>query len=418
VPGGSTNFPLYRARAELAEQGKLDFVFIADSLFITERSSPHYLNRFEPLTLLSALAAVTSHIGLVATITASYTEPFNLARQVASLDHLSGGRAAWNVVTSWLDGTASNFGKTEHLAHDERYVRAEEFLQVVRGLWDSWEDDALVHDKASGVFFDPQKLHPLDHSGKYFQVKGPLNIARSRQGQPVIFQAGSSEAGRNFAAKNADAIFVGLENLEEAQAYYRDVKARVTGFGRDASTVSILPGASTVVGSTEAEAEKLFKERQNLVSIEAALRMLGRSFNDYDFAQHDLDGPFPDSLANVGLNSSQGAVLKVTQAARAEHLSLRDVALRFATPRTGFVGTPERIADKFQQWLETGGSDGFVISESLPGQFRRFVENVVPILQERGLFREEYAGPTLRDHLGLSRPENSYTAARRKRSVA
>ena len=412
VPGGSTNFPLYRARAELAEQGKLDFVFIA------ERSSPHYLNRFEPLTLLSALAAVTSHIGLVATITASYTEPFNLARQVASLDHISGGRAAWNVVTSWLDGTAANFSKTEHLAHDERYVRAEEFLQVVRGLWDSWEDDALVHDKASGVFFDPQKLHTLDHVGKYFQVKGPLNIARSQQGQPVIFQAGSSEAGRNFAAKNADAIFVGLENLEEAQAYYRDVKARITGFGRDPSTVSILPGASTVVGSTEAEAERLFKERQNLVSIEAALRMLGRSFNDYDFTQHDLDAPFPDSLGKAGLNSSQGAVLKVTQAARAERLSLREVALRFATPRTGFVGTPEQVADKFQEWLETGGSDGFVIGESLPGQFRRFVENVVPVLQKRGLFREEYAGQTLRSNLGLAKPENVHTALRLQRSVA
>ena len=418
VPGGSTHFPLYRERAQLAEQGKLDFVFIADSLFITERSSPHYLNRFEPLTLLSALAAVTSHIGLVATITASYTEPFNLARQVASLDHISGGRAAWNVVTSWLDGTASNFSKTEHLAHDERYVRAEEFLQVVRGLWDSWEDDALVHDKASGVFFDPKKLHALDHVGKYFQVKGPLNIARSRQGQPVIFQAGSSEAGRNFAAKNADAVFVNLESVEEGRTYYRDVKARVARFGRDTGTVSILPGASTVVGSTEVEAERLLKERQDLVSVEAALRMLGRSFNDYDFTQHDLDGPFPHSLEQAGLNSSQGAVLKVTQAARAEHLSLREVALRFATPRTGFVGTPEQVADKFQEWLETGGADGFVLNQSLPGQFRTFVEQVIPILQKRGLFREDYAGSTLRRHLGLATPENSYTAARRERSVA
>ena len=420
VPGGSTNFPLYRARAELAERGKLDFIFIADSLFITERSSPHYLNRFEPLTILSALAAVTSHIGLVATITASYTEPFNLARQVSSLDHISGGRAAWNVVTSWLDGTAANFSKTEHIPHDERYVRAEEFLRVVRGLWDSWEDDALVHDKASGVFFDPEKLHTLDHAGKYFQVKGPLNIARSPQGQPVIFQAGSSESGRNFAAKNADAIFVGLENLEEAQGYYRDIKARVASFGRDPSTGSILPGASPVIGSTEEEAERLFKERQSLGSVEAALRMLGRSFNDYDFTQHDLDAPFPilEPLEKAGLNSSQGAVLKVTQAARAERLTLREVALRFATPRSSFVGTPEQIADKFQEWLETGGSDGFVIGESLPGQFRRLVETVIPILRQRGLFREEYSGTTLRSNLGLAKPENRHTAARRERSVA
>ena len=206
-PGASTDLKYYQAHAKLAEQGKFDFLFIADSLFITEKSSPHYLNRFEPVTLLSALAAVTSHVGLVATVTASYAEPFNVARQFASLDHLSGGRAGWNVVTSWLDGTAANFSKTEHLGHDDRYRRAEEFVQVVRGLWDSWEDDALVHDKAAGVFFDPAKLHTLNHQGEFFKVQGPLNIARSAQGQPVIFQAGSSDSGRNFAARNADAIF-------------------------------------------------------------------------------------------------------------------------------------------------------------------------------------------------------------------
>jgi FMN-dependent oxidoreductase (nitrilotriacetate monooxygenase family) len=408
VPSASTSFQYYKQRAQLAEQGKLDFIFIADSLFITDKSSPHYLNRFEPLTLLSALAAATSQIGLVATVTASYTEPFNLARQFASLDHISQGRAGWNVVTSWLDGTAANFSKTEHLEHGERYRRADEFIHVVRGLWDSWEDDAFVYDKASGVFFDPAKLHALEHAGEFFQVRGPLNIARSAQGQPVIFQAGTSDDGRNFAARHADAIFVGHDGIEEARDYYRDVKSRAASFGRNPDALFVLPAVAPVVGSTEAEAEALWIERTNLVSIEAALRMLGRGFNDYDFTQHELDAPFP-ALGRDGLNSSQGAVIKITRAAREEGLTLREVALRFATPRGNFVGTPEQLADKFEHWLETAGSDGFVIGESLPGQFQRLVETVLPILRARGSFREEYEGSTFRDNLGLDVPENRYT---------
>jgi FMN-dependent oxidoreductase (nitrilotriacetate monooxygenase family) len=411
VPGASTSFPYYKQRALLAERGKLDFVFIADSLFITETSSPHYLNRFEPLTLLSALAAATSHIGLVATVTASYTEPFNLARQLASLDHISGGRAGWNVVTSWLEGTASNFSKAEHLEHATRYRRAEEHIEVVRGLWDSWEDDALIHDKASGVFFDRTKLHTLGHEGEFFRVKGPLNIARSPQGQPVIFQAGTSEDGRNFAARHADAIFVGHDSVDDAREYYRDVKARAGGFGRDPETLYVLPAVAPVIGSSEAEADALWSERANLVSIEAALRMLGRSFNDYDFTRHELDGPFPQLSQDV-LNSSQGAVLRITRAASEERLTLRQVALRFASPRGNFVGTPEQIADKFEAWLNSSASDGFVISEALPGQFQRLVEAVVPILQQRGSFREEYEGSTFRESLGLAKPINRYTRAR------
>jgi FMN-dependent oxidoreductase (nitrilotriacetate monooxygenase family) len=416
-PGASTSFSYYRRRAELAERAKLDFVFIADSLFITETSSPHYLNRFEPLTILSALAAVTSHIGLVATVTASYAEPFNVARQFASLDHISGGRAAWNIVTSWLDGTAANFSQTEHLGHDDRYRRAAEFVEVVRGLWDSWEDDALVHDKASGRFFRPDGLHRLDHEGEFFNVRGPLNIARSPQGQPVLFQAGSSEAGRSFAARHADAIFVGQDDLGEAQVYYQDLKARAVAFGRDPDTLFILPAAAPVVGSTEAEAEALWRERANLVSIEAALRMLGRSFNDHDFTQYELDAPFPN-IGPQALNSSQGSVLKISRVAADEHLSLRDVALRFATPKGTFVGTPEQVADKLEHWLTVRASDGFVLSESLPGQFARFAETVIPILQRRGLFRQDYEGSTFRSSLGLEIPENRHTKARRHRSVA
>ncbi|WP_442579803.1 LLM class flavin-dependent oxidoreductase [Mesorhizobium sp. ASY16-5R] len=414
-PTASTNFEYYKRQAQLAEAAKFDFLFVADSVFITEKSSPHYLNRFEPLTILSALAGATSHIGLVATLTASYSEPFNVARQFASLDHISGGRAGWNVVTSWLEGSAANFSKDKHLAHDTRYRLAAEYLDVVQGLWDSWEDDALVHDKASGVFFDPAKLHPLNHKGEFFQVRGPLNIARSPQGQPVIFQAGASEDGKNFAASRADAIFVHHENLEEGKAYYRDTKQRVAGYGRDPDELFILPGIRPVIGSTEEEAERKYQDFANLTSIENALSMLGRPFNDYDFLRHDLDAPFPDVSAH-GANSNQSTSGKIVETARRENLTLRQTALRFATPKTEFVGTPEQVADAFQRWLEERGSDGFVVNVSLPRELEVFVEHVVPILQARGIYRTEYEAETFRGNLGIPVPPNRY--ARRDLSVA
>lgn len=410
-PTASTSFKFYKRQAQIAEAGKFDFLFVADSLFVTAKSSPHYLNRFEPLTILSSLAAVTEHIGLVGTLTASYSEPFNVARQFASLDHLSGGRAGWNVVTSWLEGSASNFSKTSHYAHDVRYRLAAEHLDVVQGLWDSWEDDALIHDKASGRFLDPEKLHALDHKGEFFQVKGPLNIARSPQGQAVIFQAGASDDGKNFAARRADCIFVGHDNLEEAKAYYKDVKARAVGFGRDPEKLLILPGIRPVVGDTPADAEAKYQELANLVSIDNALAMLGRPFNDYDFSKHDLDAPFPD-VSEHGANSQQSASLKILRAAREENLTLRQIALRFATPRSQFVGTPEQIADTFQRWLDERGADGFVTFESLPGQLEVFVEKVVPILQQRGIYRRDYSESTLRGNLGLDVPVNRYSVAK------
>ena len=416
-PGASTDFKYYSRAAQLAEQGKFDFLFIADSLSINTKSSPHYLNRFEPITILSALAAVTEHIGLVATLSVTYSEPFNVARQFASLDHISGGRAGWNVVTSWLEGSAENFGKAEHLAHDVRYKLAAEYLDVVQGLWDSWEDDALVHDKASGVFFDPDKLNTLGHKGEFMSVKGPLNIARSPQGQPVIFQAGASEDGRNLAAKRADAIFVGHGGVEDARTYYADVKARAAGFGRDPDDLFILPAAAPIIGSTEAEAEARWQERAELVSIESALAMLGRGFNDHDFTGYDLDAPFPDVFSR-GVNSSQSATLKIAKAVEQENLTLRQVALRFATPRGDLVGTPEQIADKFQLWLDSRASDGFVIGESLPGQFQLLVEQVVPLLQQRGIFREDYEGSTFRQSLGLEVPVNRFTGQKASRAVA
>jgi FMN-dependent oxidoreductase (nitrilotriacetate monooxygenase family) len=401
----STNFGFYKHQARLAEDAKFDFAFIADSLHIHERSSPHYLNRFEPLTLLSGLAATTEHIGLVATITVSYTEPFQVARQLASLDHISGGRAGWNVVTSWLSGTAANHSKAEHPPHAVRYRIAREHVEVVKGLWDSWEDDAFTRNKATGEFFDRGKLHTLNHQGEFFQVKGPLNIARSRQGQPLIFQAGTSEDGRNFAAQNADAIFTQLASLSEARAYYQDLKRRAEGFGRNPDELFILPGIRPIVGRDAEEAEQRYQQAAALVSIEDAIVALGRPFNDYDFTRHDLDAPFPD-LGDLGANSHKGTSDRIKASAREEQLTLREVALRFSKPDRAFVGTPEQLADALQQWFEGRAADGFIVNSVLPDGLEYFTRYVVPILQQRGLARSEYTGSTLRDNFGLAVPVN------------
>jgi len=413
----SVNFGYYKQQAQLAEAGKFDFAFIADSLHIHAKSSPHYLNRFEPLTILSALAAVTEHIGLVATITVSYTEPFQVARQLASLDHISGGRAGWNVVTSWLSGTADNFGKAEHPPHAERYRIAKEHVQVVQGLWDSWEDDAFTRDKQSGEFFDPDKLHALNHQGEFFKVKGPLNIARSRQGQPLIFQAGTSEDGRNFAARQADAIFVSPEGFSDARAYYLDLKQRAKGFGRNPDELFILPGIRPIVGVDAEDAERRYQQAVDLVSIEDAIVALGRPFNDYDFSGHDLDAPFPD-LGDLGSQSHKGSSDQLKRIAREEGLTLRQVALRFSAPKRDFVGTAEEVANAVQDWFEHEAADGFIINSLLPDGLQRFTELVVPVLQQRGLLRREYEGQTLRDNFGLAVPDNRYTLRRTQEAVA
>ena len=403
----SVNFGYYKQQAKLAEAAKFDFVFIADSLHIHEKSSPHYLNRFEPLTILSALAATTENIGLVATVTVSYTEPFQVARQISSLDHISGGRAGWNVVTSWLSGTADNFSKAEHPPHAVRYRIAKEHVSVVKGLWDSWEDDAFARNKKTGEFFTPGKLHALDHKGEFFSVKGPLNIARSKQGHPLIFQAGTSNDGRNFAAEYSDAIFVHAESLEEAQAYYKDLKSRATGFGRNPLDLSILPGIRPIVGRDEAEVERRYQQAVELVSIEDAIVALGRPFNDHDFSQYPLDAPFPE-LGDLGSNSQKGGSDRIKQLAKDEGLTLREVALFFSRPRREFVGTAEQVADTIQTWFEHGAADGFIINSLLPDGLQYFAELVVPVLQTRGLFRSEYSGSTLREHFNLQVPENRY----------
>ncbi|MBW5449270.1 NtaA/DmoA family FMN-dependent monooxygenase [Cohnella sp. CFH 77786] len=403
----SVNFGFYKQQALTAEAGLFDLLFIADGLYITEKSIPHFLNRFEPVTILSALASVTSRIGLVGTLSTSYSEPFTVARQFASLDHISGGRAGWNVVTSPLEGSARNYGKTEHPSHDERYRIAEEFLEVARGLWDSWEDGAFIRDKESGVFFDPAKMHRLNHKGKYFSVEGPLNIARSKQGHPVIFQAGSSESGKNLAARSADAVFTGHETIEEAREFYRDVKGRAAALGRSPDEIAIFPGIGPIIGRTEEEAERKYEEIASLVSIDKALDFLGRFFDHHDFSQYPLDEPFPD-LGDLGSNSFRSGTDKIKRTAKEQGLTLRQVALRSATPRGEFVGTPERIADLIQRWHEEEAADGFIIHSALPSGLSDFVDLVVPILQQRGIYRTEYESDTLRGNLGLPIPENRY----------
>lgn len=405
----SVNFDFYKRQALKAEEGKFDLVFIADGLFINEKSLPHFLNRFEPVTILSALAGVTSKIGLVGTISTSYSEPFTISRQLASLDHISGGRAGWNVVTSPLEGTALNYSRDRHPSHPERYKIASEYLDVAKGLWDSWEEDAFVRDKESGVFFDTDKLHTLNHQGEYFSVQGPLNIGRTPQGQPVIFQAGSSEDGKNLAARSADAIFTGQETLADAQAFYQDVKTRVTGYGRDEEEVKILPGITPIIGRTEEEAEQKYQDIASLVTIDKALQYLGRFFDHHDFSQYPLDEPFPE-LNGIGSNSFRSGTDKIKKDAKERNLTLREVALQSATPRSNFIGTAEQVADRIQEWFEQKGADGFIIHSDLPSGLHDFVDQVVPILQARGIYREDYEHTTLRENLGVPIPQNRYAA--------
>tara|TARA_Y100000588_G_scaffold186849_1_gene200956 strand:- start:2927 stop:4246 length:1320 start_codon:yes stop_codon:yes gene_type:complete len=409
VADGAVNLAYYKDMTRRAEEAKLDFVFFGDGLYISEKSHPNFLVRFEPLTLLAALAMETSKIGLAATLSTTYSDPYTVARQFSSIDHLSDGRAGWNVVTSPLEGSAANYNKPEHPQHDLRYRIASEFLEIAKGLWDSWEDDAFIRDKESGVFIDPDKMHRLDHRGEFFNIQGPLNISRSKQGRPVIIQAGSSEAGRGFAANVADAIFTGQANLADASSFYKDVKQRAAKAGRDPDQVLVLPGCSPVVGSTSEEAEAKYQEIADLVVIEDALNYLGRYFNDMDFSPYDLDEPFPD-LGDFGRNGWESTTDRIKQVAKEEGLTLREMALRSTTPRNEFIGTPEQVADSMQAWFESGVADGFMLNPSvLPQGLNDFLEHVLPLLKERGLFREEYEADTLRGNLGLPKPENRYT---------
>ncbi|TNV22554.1 LLM class flavin-dependent oxidoreductase [Buttiauxella sp. B2] len=408
IPDASINFEFVKDTALKAEQGKLDFLFVADGLYINDKSIPHFLNRFEPLTVLSALASVTTHLGLVGTLSTSYSEPFTVARQFASLDHLSKGRAGWNVVTSPLEGSAKNFSREKHPEHALRYRIADEYLDVVKGLWDSWEEDAFIRDKESGQFFDPNKLNTLDHRGDFFQVAGPLNISRTPQGRPIIFQAGASDDGKKIAARHADAIFTHHEFIEEAQHFYRDVKSQLESHDRKADELLIFQGVSVIVGKDADDVENQYQTTAALVSINDALNYLGRYFEHHDFRQYPLDAPFPD-IGDLGQNSFRSTTDEIKRNARERKLTLRQVALEAASPRPRFAGTAQQVADGLQQWFESHAADGFIIQGGTPDTFPRFVDEVVPVLQARGLFRKEYPGTTLRESLGLANPINQFS---------
>jgi FMN-dependent oxidoreductase (nitrilotriacetate monooxygenase family) len=413
VADATINLDYFKTLTRRAEAAKFDFAFFGDGLYISEKSHPNFLNRFEPLTLLAALAMVTTHIGLAATLSTTYSDPYTVARQFASIDHLSNGRAGWNIVTSPLEGSALNYSKPAHPEHDLRYRMADEFLDVTKGLWDSWEDDAFIRNKATGVFFDAAKMHRLNHQGEFFSVQGPLNIARSKQGRPVLIQAGSSEAGKTFAARHADAIFTSQGSVAEAVQFYNDVKRRAVQYGRHPEEMVILPGCSPIVGQTPAEAEQKYQEIASLVDIGDALHYLGRYFNDLDFTQFDLDAPFPD-LGDFGRNGWESTTDRLKYLARQEHLTLRQLALRTTTPKSTFMGTPTHIADTMQAWLEAGAADGFMISGAvLPDGLVDFIDHVLPILQQRGLFRTKYEADTLRGNLGLPKPQNRYALTAR-----
>lgn len=407
----SVNIDWYIDTARKAEAAKFDLVFVVDSPYITPESAPHFLNRLEPLTLLSALAVSTSRIGLVGTLTTSYWEPYNVARQFASLDKISRGRAAWNVVTTGLEGAARNYGREDHLDHQERYERAAEFVAVVQGLWDSYEDDAFPADKQTGIFLDKSKQHALNHKGRFFSVAGPLALNRSPQGQPVIFQAGDSNAGRDLGAHIADATFTIADDFAAAQGYYADLKHRAAALGRDPDHILVFPGLTVTIADTQEEAEAQAAKEAGDLDLDKLLVQLGRPFNYHDFRQYDLDAPFPD-LSHVSLNGYKGNAERIIRTARAEDLTLRQAAYRFARWRSGFVGTPQVVADEIERWFVGRAADGFNLHVSSPGDFARFVDTVVPILQERGLFRRDYGSDTLRGHLGLPIPRNRYTAAR------
>jgi FMN-dependent oxidoreductase (nitrilotriacetate monooxygenase family) len=399
----SIDIDWYTHNAQLAEEAKFDLVIIVDSPFITPDTAPHFLNRLEPLTLLSAVAARTSQIGLVGTLTTSYWEPYNVARQFGSLDHISRGRAGWNVVTTGLEGAARNYGREEHFLHADRYARAQEFVSVVQGLWDSYEDDAFPRDKVTGVFLDKSKQHRLDHKGAHFSVAGPLALTRSRQGQPVIFQAGDSSEGRDLGAHIAEGVFASAMDFDSGQRYYTDLKGRAAALGRDPDQIVIMPGLFPILAETDEEAQAIARRQQEGLDLGKLLVQLGRAFNYHDFSQYDLDAPFPD-LTGVTLNSYKGHAERIIATAREQRLTLREAAYKLGQWNSPFVGSPVTVAAEIERWFVGRAADGFNLRVTRPADFALFRERVVPLLQERGLFRRDYTGATLREHLGLPVP--------------
>jgi FMN-dependent oxidoreductase (nitrilotriacetate monooxygenase family) len=391
--------------AQIAERGKLDAIFLADTPAVTDRIDYRPFQSMEPTIVLATVAASTSHIGLIATASTTYNEPYNIARRFATLDLASGGRAGWNAVTTADASASRNFGLPTVLEHKARYDRAKEFAEVVHALWDSWEDDAFVGDKASARFVDTSKVHPINHRSTHYTVAGPLTVPRSPQGRPVTVQAGGSNDGRDLAAAQADAVFTLAQTIEEGSAYARDLRARAAAYGRLGESIVILPGLATVIGSTEAEAKRQQDELWELVPIEYSLARLANTLQ-IDPALLELDKPMPDPLplpANANHTMFQGTV----SLARRGNLTVRQLlrALGGGVGHRIIVGTPESIADDIEAWFRAGAADGFnLMPDVLPTGLEVFVETVVPILQSRGLFRKEYSGSTLRDHFDLPRP--------------
>jgi FMN-dependent oxidoreductase (nitrilotriacetate monooxygenase family) len=411
VPDANFNFPSLRRFAQTLERGRFDAFFMADHLAVLNMpvealKRSHTVTSFEPFTLLSALAVLTERIGLVATASTTFDAPYHIARRFASLDHLSGGRAGWNIVTTSNPNAALNFGLEEHVDHDERYRRAREFYDVVTGLWDTFADDAFVRNVSDGIYFDPARMHVLDHKGKYLSVRGPLNIARPVQGWPVIVQAGASEAGRQLAAETAEVVFGASSTLAAGQRFYADVKARMEKFGRSRDSMKILPGALVIVGDTVTEAREKRARLDGLVHFDSALASLSIALG-VDASKFDPDGPLP-SIPQT--NASQSGRERAIELAEREKLTVRQLAQRLGGyAGLAFVGTPTTIADEMEEWLHTEASDGFnVMFPFLPDGLDDFVNKVVPELQRRGLFRRKYEGTTLRENLGLERPRNRF----------
>ena len=431
-PEDLRNIKYYQKLAQLAESAKFDSVFLADGLSAGPPSPPPDAERrdsqsglaqpqgrggggnwgsLEPFTLLSAVAAVTEHIGLIGTVSTTYNEPFHVARKFASLDHISGGRAGWNIVTTGDEGSALNFSKDEHLRHDLRYNRADEFLKVATKLWDSWDDDSVVADKEAGILNTPGSVRPIDHKGEWFSVRGPLNISRPPQGYPLLVQAGSSEDGKEFAAQWAEAIFTAQPTLADGQKFYSDVKARVTKFGRSPDDVKILPGLSPIVGATEDEAREKEAAIHNLIDYDQHVRGLARRFK-LDLNAIELDAPFPELPPFEEVNGSQSRYALLRDLIERDRLTVRQYIQQTAQGRGHrvFTGSVNQVADQIEEWFTTGAADGFNIMPALyPSGLHDFVNLVIPELRRRGLFRTEYEGKTLRDRYGLRRPQNQFS---------
>jgi N-acetyl-S-(2-succino)cysteine monooxygenase len=417
---GANNFAHYVNLVRKCEAAKFDFVFQADAAGARDGNmralsrAPRFMNIWEPLSLLSALVATTERIGLCGTMSTSYYEPYNLARQFASLDHLSNGRAGWNVVTSAHPAGGYNFGRDGLEDHALRYERAREFVEICFGLWDSWDDDAFVLDRASGIYFDPDKMHYLHHKGQYFSVRGPLNIARPPQGRPVIIQAGGSEAGKELAAETAEVIFTRDASLQRAQQFYTDVKGRMARFGRPADHLKILCGFTSIVGRTAAEAEEKFQQLQSMIHPEVGLELLSEDLEGIQLADLPLDQPIPRDRIPATANRHKQFFEQILRLIDEEHLTLRQLYLRYGAARGGDVvrGTASQIADYMEAWFRGEAADGFMLTFSLvPAGLDDFITLVVPELRRRGLFREDYTGHTLRDHLELPRPASRHASA-------